>query len=206
MEEININVAVANNRQPISLVGSHLGGKINKVQVADCWPEFTKAQNDAKASGDLCLSRTPYRFKIYSEDIMNMSIEGGFAGPVIAVNKKPDGTSTVSIPISNGMAQFDNVDTTAVTAAIKGDSSKVFADISKLAAALNANNAIEVKRIEQLINKLEKMKTQIQSTIADNERKAKEYEDQVARSTVSDIKSTPVDGSTVIVGSVETDD
>ena len=73
---INISTTVANNRTPISMIGSNLGKQFFQVEVRDCWPNFEAEKNAVQMENNqkLILNRSPHRYCIKSKDILSIAL------------------------------------------------------------------------------------------------------------------------------------
>lgn len=182
----NIDVVIAQNRGTLGIMGSTLGKQVFQVNPRESFPEFEKTKASVAAAGnqDLITNRTPMRYHIFGVDVHNVAVEENIAGQaVVLINKREDGTSDISIPISGDMNKFSNITKEAIKQAIKGDKTKVFANPKKLAAFLNEINNAEVTRIDALIEKLQKAKQGIITAISENNKKAEVFERELLEST-----------------------
>lgn len=201
--EIQVNpTVVANNRKPVSILGSFLGTQYYKPEARATWPDFERVKMNVEQAGnvDLIVNRTPRRYRMTGHDILKVEIGQDPTGATnVYMNRGIEG-SEVSVPVSPGMEQIGCVSDDAIGNALRGDGNIIFANPSKLAASLNVLNIAERKRCTDLIESLKKMVQQIDSAIAENTEKAKKYDREILDSTP---ESDPVatDGVKVVVKS-----
>lgn len=187
MVEVNLQTVVANNRAPISLMGSGLGTQFFQVDPRESWPNHAedKARVIAEGNVELIVNRSPMRYRMVGKDIMNVSIETNVSGQaVLVINKHADNCleADVTIPIGKDMSKCSAITKEALKQALHGDKSKIFADPQKLATVLNDLNRQEIARIDGLINILQKAKQGCESAITENEKKATDYKAEVVKS------------------------
>lgn len=200
--EVNMSV-VASNRKPISMVGSNLGGKVFKASARETWPRFNEEKKEIELNDntELILNRAPRRYRMLDINILAVNIHKDATGS----NKVffNEGTEDeFSIPVGNGMERFGIVTNDAISEALRGDRSKIFADPNKLATTLNSFNRDERNRLTALKAKIDKMIQQIDSTIVDNEQKASTYEREISDSTPAiDVAASRATGTTIVVDS-----
>lgn len=180
---INIQTTVANNRTPLSMIGSNLGKQFFQIDVRDCWPNFEAEKNTIQMENNqkLILNRSPRRYHIKAKDITSISVGTDVSGdPVVYINPNSDGTADVTLPVTNDMVSYGIVTADAVKEALKGGpATKAFVDPKKLEAFLNELNNKELTYIRDLRNSLNRMEQAIISTISENTKKATDYLDQI---------------------------
>lgn len=200
--EIQVNpTVVANNRKPVSILGSFLGTQYYKPEARATWPEFEKTKLGVEQAGnvDIITNRTPRRYRMTGHDIIKVEIGQDPTGATnVYMNRGIDGAE-VSVPVSPGMEQIGKVSDDAIGNALRGDTNVIFADPGKLAASLNILNVTERKRCTDLIENLKKMVQQIDSAIAENVKKAESYNREIIDSTPKMDPSANTDGVTVVV-------
>lgn len=205
--EVNMQV-VANNRKPISTIGSTLGGKIFKPSVREAWPNFDNEKKDVETNDniELILNRSPRRYRMKDIDILSVSIHKDATGTSkIFFNENTDNEFT--IPVERGMERFGIVNDNAIADALRGDASKIFADPRKLTNVLNTFNRDEKTRLMNLKSKIERMIQQVDATISENEQKSANYERELRESTpVNDPATSTATGTTIIVEKTVGDD
>lgn len=174
-ENVNINVRlVEDNRVNISSFGSLYGKRIFKATKIACDLDFSKKLRDANENHGLITNRTPYRYKIIPIDIVGLELDKDVDGTnVIVINKNRVDEAGESIevrcPIDNEKFTKDVTTDTVTDALNKKDfTTTYFANAKKLAEALNPANATEIRRIDELMTVLEKMKKMIQDTFDKN--------------------------------------
>ncbi|QOR57694.1 hypothetical protein [uncultured phage cr130_1] len=180
---INIQTTVANNRTPLSMIGSNLGKQFFQIEVRDCWPNFEAEKNAIQMENNqkLILNRSPRRYCIKAKDITSVAIGTDVTGdPVVFINPNNDGSADVTLPVTNDMVSYGVVTAEAVKEALKGGpSTKAFVDPKKLESYLNEVNNKELSYIRALKEALNRMEQSIISTINDNTKKANDYMDQI---------------------------
>lgn len=194
MKEVNFNV-VAQNRAPISTMGSMLGKKYFQAETRVYDPDYKKVIAEAakNGNGQLTLNRTPNRYCITSTDILNVSIEPGLVTgtTVLQINRREDGTADITIPVDQNMAKYSEVTREAIREALNGDKSKIFANPEKLAAVLNELNNIEIQNLEAVKAICDKAIQQCRSAISANDKKVQTYISEIEDSTVVHVASAP---------------
>lgn len=192
MAEINVNIksTIERNRVPFSILGGKtLGQDVFRPEMRECqekkengqpsvpYAEKIKAIMD-EGNLDLCLNRTPRKFRIVSTTIVNVGIGTSITGEaVVMVNQKKDGTSDIEIPIEDA-TKFGVIDRDAVEAMIKGTSKNVAVNPAKLNMFIEALNVAEIRRLDNLASLINTFKSQIQSTIGENAGKVKTYNEE----------------------------
>lgn len=173
----NVNVqVVANNRKPLSIIGANLGTQYFTAEARSTWPDFEKDKLAVEQGGgiDLIINRAPRRYRIFGNDVTSVQIATDAIGATkVFLNKGED--SEVSLPITSDMSKVGVVTEDALGKALRGDKNMIFSDPKKLASQLNAYNADEKNRCLALISKLQKFVQQIDSSIAENNKKADQY-------------------------------
>lgn len=183
---VNVTTKIAQNRAKISKVGAQLGTQFFQAETRDGILDFEKRKRDIVNAGnnELYLNRTPIRCRMTEHDIVNIGVDEipspiGEPSVALVINKDADGVSEVTIPVSADTDKTFVCTTEAVSAALKGDKTKVFSNPTKLAAQLNTINRTELANIKALRSILDKCEQGILATIAENEKKAKDYEAQM---------------------------
>lgn len=186
---INVTTKIAQNRAKISKMGAQLGTQFFQAEVREGILDFEKKKREITNAGnsELFLNRTPYRCRIVDHDIVNISVDeipNPVGDPTVAlvINKDNDGVAEVTIPVSADTDKAFTCSAEAVSAALKGDKTKVFSNPTKLVAQLNQINRNELANIKTIRAILDKCEQQILSAIDQNEKKAKEYESQMVGS------------------------
>lgn len=182
---INIQTTVANNRTPLSMIGSNLGKQFFQIEVRDCWPNFEAEKNAVQMENNqkLILNRSPRRYLIKAKDIISVAIGTDVTGdPVVFINPNSDGSADVTLPVTNDMVSYGVVTAEAVKEALKGGpSKKAFVDPKKLEGYLNEVNNKELSYIRTLKDSLNRMEQAILSAINDNSKKASDYIAQISK-------------------------
>lgn len=207
MEKINLNV-VAQHRKAISIVGGTLGTQFFQVEGRDAFLEYAKTQAEVAANGnvDICLNRSPKRFALRGVNVVNVSLENLADGTsALVINKHEDGiTADVTLPITGDITNFSKITQDAVSEALRGDTSKIFADPEKLATVINELNNQELRRVESVIADLQKAAQGIRTTMQSNLKKVESYKRELVDSTPKVDISKP--GSATVIVDVKTND
>ena len=211
---VNVTTKIANNRAKISKVGAQLGTQFFQVETRDSILDFEKRKREIVNAGnnELFLNRTPIRCRMTEHDIVNIGVEEvlspvGENTVALVINKGDDGSAEVTIPVSADADQTFNVTTDAIGAALKGDKTKVFANPTKVATQINAINRAELQNIKALRSILDKAEQGILSAIAENEKKAKEYESPMEGSIeIVNPAAAITDGESVVVNITKTEE
>lgn len=181
-ENININVRlVEDNRVNISNFGSLYGKRIFKATKIACDLDFGKKFREANDNNGLVTNRTPYRYKIVPIDIVGLDLAKDIDGTdIIVINKDrvDEAGESIEVRCPIGSDKFTkDVTTENITNALnKKDLTTIyFANAKKLAEGLNPANMNEIRRIEELVSDLEKMKKMIQDTLDKNVFGVNEY-------------------------------
>lgn len=201
--EVNINFVstVAQNRRSISAVGSTLGAQYATPKAAEVLKDYQKVIAEAKAGENLklVLNRPPRKFRAHTEDILSTEIVTDLDGTVVVVVNK-DRESELRIPVSPDMTHAGVVTDDAVQKALKGEKNIFFNDVPKLVTLMNNLNQNEIARIDAVMNDLKLAKQRIESTIAENVQKAKQYTAETGTSS----HTTPLEsGSTTVHVNIE---
>lgn len=206
---VEVNMAVvANNRKPISMIGSNLGGKIFKASAREAWPNFDDEKNtvDSNDNVEIILNRSPRRYRMLDVDILSVAIHKDATGTnKVFFNENTD--TEFAIPVTSGMERFGIVTDNAISEALRGDKSKIFADPQKLAGVLNTFNRDERTRLVNLKAKIDKMIQQIDTTISENEQKTNMYERELRDSAPAiDPMASRATGTTIVVEKANDED
>lgn len=208
---VNVQTKIAANRVKISKVGAQLGTQFFQAEARDGILEFEKRKREITTAGnnELFLNRTPIRCRMTEHDIVNISVDeipSAIGDPTVAlvINKDSDGTAEVTIPVSADADKTFICTTEAVSAALKGDKTKVFSNPTKLAMQLNQINRTELANIKALRALLDKCEQGILSAISENEKKAKDYESQMIGS-LEIVSPVPSEDSADVVVNITTE-
>lgn len=208
---MNITISpstLANNRKPISMVGSTLGGQYFNATAREAWPEFDKQKLAIEQGGnvELMLNRSPRRYRMMGHDVLSVCVAKDPTGAdKLYINK--DTEDEISMPIANGMEKFGILTDDVLARALRGDKSVVLANASKLAQKLNSFNNDEKRRLMGLRERIDKMIQQIDCTIDENNKKAELYEREMVNSAPQiDIHATACGGGEIIVEKATTED
>lgn len=200
MEATNINLnVVSQNRKPISILGGNLGTQYFLAEARASWPEFAKAKMEIESNNnvDFILNRNPRRFRLTGHDILAVSL-GTDAVGATKVFLNPGQEDEVCVPISSGMEQTGNLTEDKITRALRGEKGVIFSDPAKLATHLNQLNIDEKNRLIGIRDMLNKFISQIDSAIAENNKKADAYNRELVDSTPDNLPGTQ-NGATVVV-------
>lgn len=197
---VNLKTVVANNRAMISRVGANLGASYFTCQARESIQDFAQKQLTVKQGGDkdFIINRNPLRYRMLDHDIFSMEVGMDAAdNSKLFINRGQE--DEVSFPIVAGMEKVGIVTDDALGKCLRGDRNIIFSDPEKLARNLNDLNRAEKQRLESLVSVLQKSIAQLDTTIAENDKKAKEYQSQVISSaaSITDVPGTST--ATVIV-------
>lgn len=186
---MKINVesdVIASNRKPISIVGSNLGGQYFNASAREAWPNYAEEKLNVEKGNnvELILNRSPRRYRMKGYDITSVIIAKDATGAdKVFINK--DEESEVSIPIAAGMEKVGFVTDDAIARALRGDRSMIFANAEKLAQQLNNYNMDEIHRLKAIIDRCNRMIQQIESSVAENNKKVNDYKRELLSSSTT---------------------
>lgn len=195
--ETKVTKVIADNRKPISMIGANLGTQYFKAQARAAWPEFEKAKMEVENGGDISfiINRSPRRYRLTGHDVVSVMVGSDAAGATkIYLNKDSEGE--VSIPVVAGMEKIGVVTDDAIGKALRGDTNIIFSDPKKLAQQLNVLNNDEKTRLVVLRDQLNKFISQLDSAIAENNKKADTYCSELLSSAPSNV---PGASATIVV-------
>lgn len=196
--DTNINVVVANNRKPISIMGANLGTQYFKAEARASILEFDKKKLEVEQGGniDFILNRTPRRYRMTGHDVISVQVGTDGTGASKVYLNKGDEASEVSLPITGDLSKIGAVSDDAIGNALRGEKNIIFSDPKKLASLLNQYNQDEKTRLLNTITMLQKCVGQIDSAIAENNKKADNYMTEYQSSAPETI---PAGGTTIVV-------
>lgn len=177
---------IASNRKPISIVGSNLGGQYFNASAREAWPNYAEEKLNVEKGNnvELILNRSPRRYRMKGYDITSVIIAKDATGAdKVFINK--DQESEVSIPIAAGMEKVGFVTDDAIARALRGDKSMIFANAEKLAQQLNNYNMDEIHRLKAIIDRCNRMIQQIESSVAENNKKVNDYKRELLSSSTT---------------------
>ena len=128
-------------------------------------------------------------------DILGANVEEDAIGTTkVILNKGFD--SQVSIPVVAGMERIGIVTEDALGKALRvkpGEPNNyIFSDPKKLAMQLNQYNLDEKARLTRMIEVLTKCVSQLDSAIAENNKKADQYQNEIIKSTPESLPNTEI--------------
>ena len=177
MNEVTVNLAIANNRRPISNIGSTLGQQYCKPEASVCLPDYERVIDEAKQNDNLklTLNRVPRKFRIITTDVISTKVTTDVDGTVVVlVNEGLD--SEIRIPVDSNMTHAGVVTDDAVRKALRGEDVNIhFTDIEKLNKQINILNQNEINRLEEVISQATLAKKRLESAKAENEKKVETY-------------------------------
>lgn len=193
-KHVSVNV-IGNNRKMLQAMGSTLGTSVFQVEARSCDAEFEKNKLNSMQNGgiDLVINREIKRFRLVSHNVEGVNVEiDAQDAPYVGIHL--DNEKKISLPFATDFSRIGEVSDSALREALKGDQNKFFCNARKIADAANALNRNEVVRLNTLIENLQNQVKSLNSCIADNERKANEYEQQMLNSTPNpDYTNGPVE-------------
>lgn len=196
---INVNLSdVAAHRKPISIIGSTLGTQFFKAQTRASILDFEKKKIEVEQNGnkEIFLNRTPRRFRLTGHDIIGVNITRDAVGATKVVLNQDSEDERVSIPVTTGMEKIGMISDDALGKALRGDKNIIFSDPKKLANELNNLNNDEKNRCLAVIKMMQDAVKQLDSAIAENNKKANDYYQELLSSTPA---SNDVSNETVIL-------
>lgn len=183
--KVNATV-VAAHRRALANVGKSFGGMYFRANQEDT--NIRQAQDiiDSENNNnlDICLTRSPRRFKCVGTDIVAVEVgEDAQGASMVYINrgrKKVVGDKEFSqeaiVPITGDMRlDSDASDDTILAEALKGDKTKIFADPDALVEKLNTLNDNEIVRLDKIIQKAQQWRKMIIDTKNSNIDKARKY-------------------------------
>lgn len=196
MEKAKVNVTVEAYRPDLRIIGGTLGTQFFKPEARAAILDFDKRKLEVERNGnvDLILNRTPRRFRVVGHDILgaqfvNEPLGDGYV-PKVILNK--DTEDEVSISLSADGKTFSNVTEDALNKALTGDTNVIFSDAKKLVEKINTLNYDEKERLVKVREEINKAIAQVESAINENNKKAKEYYDQLLKGGNPEDTETPV--------------
>lgn len=184
MEKVNVNV-VANNRKPLSNIGSMFGCQYFKAELREHDTNFTKRELQTKQGGnvDLMPNRTLHRYRMTDFDVVSVNFVTNPDGSnSVIFNMGTD--DEVVLPVDSNMSQVGVVNENALKDALRGDDKNViFADPENLVSLLNRMNQAEINRAESMIKEMETAIKQIRRAMDENQKKVETYTSQIVNST-----------------------
>lgn len=179
MKDVNIDVAIASHSREVSKVGATLGAPYCRPEASTCLPEYEKKIKAAHENDDLdlVLNRNVRKFRVITVTVRNVCTEIGLDGsPMIVVNKGIEGEE-LHLPINDDLSKAGVVTEDAVRKALKGEDPNIhFVNPQKLTIHINQLNRNELARLQQVQSDIELAIKRLNSAIAENVKKAEEYE------------------------------
>lgn len=193
MKKVDLSEVAESCRPNLRIIGGTLGTKFFKPEARAAILDFEKRKVEVERNGnvDLILNRTPRRFRVVGHDILSVQLANGALGDAQVILNK-DTEDEVSVSISPDGKTFYNVTEDALGKALTGDKNIIFADGKKLVEKVNVLNYDEKERLVKLREEINKAIAQIDSTINENNKKSKEYYDQLTKGTNPEDTPTPV--------------
>lgn len=193
MEKANLNKVAESCRSDLRIIGGTLGTQFFKPEARAAILDFEKRKIEVERNGnvDLILNRTPRRFRVVGHDILSVQLVNGALGDAKVVLNK-DTEDEVSVSIDTDGKTFSNVTEDALNKALTGDKNIIFADAKKLIAQVNVLNHDEKERLIKVREEINKSIAQVESAINENNKKEKEYYDQLTKGSSPEDAETPV--------------
>lgn len=193
MEKANLNKVAESCRSDLRIIGGTLGTQFFKPEARAAILDFEKRKIEVERNGnvDLILNRTPRRFRVVGHDILSVQLVNGALGDAKVVLNK-DTEDEVSVSIDTDGKTFSNVTEDALNKALTGDKNIIFADAKKLIAQVNVLNYDEKERLIKVREEINKSIAQVESAINENNKKEKEYYDQLTKGSSPEDAETPV--------------
>jgi uncharacterized protein YoxC len=193
MEKVDLSKVAESCRPDLRIIGGTLGTQFFKPEARAAILDFEKRKVEVERNGnvDLILNRTPRRFRVVGHDILSVQLANGALGDAQVILNK-DTEDEVSVSISSDGKTFSNVTEDALGKALTGDKNIIFADAKKLIEKVNVLNYDEKERLVKLREEINKAIAQVDSAINENNKKSKEYYDQLTKGSNPEDASTPV--------------
>lgn len=193
MEKVDLSKVAESCRPDLRIIGGTLGTQFFKPEARAAILDFEKRKVEVERNGnvDLILNRTPRRFRVVGHDILSVQLANGALGDAQVILNK-DTEDEVSVSISSDGKTFSNVTEDALGKALTGDKNIIFADAKKLVEKVNVLNYDEKERLVKLREEINKAIAQVDSAINENNKKSKEYYDQLTKGTNPEDTPTPV--------------
>ena len=194
---------IAHNRKALNVIGSTMGAQYFKAETRSAWPGFEEeliaAKNDPLS---IMINHEPKRYRITGHDIVSIVTKKDTVGaPMIYLNEGLSGE--VAIPFGVNIDGLGAVVEDALSKALHGDKNIIFNDGEKLCGTVNQLNYAGLNRVRGLIEKLQKVEDSYRQTIAENEKKVKDYIGELIKSK-ENVATMPKNGGVVITVSSET--
>lgn len=175
---VNVNV-VEQNRADLSKFGNVFAKGVFTPCKENVITDFNSRLQQAHENNGLFLSRNVQRFKAGIVNIMSLSIETDIDGEsVVVINKGLK--DEFRCPVNNPRFTKDATDEALRESLNSSESNKsYFANGKKVKDAVNRLNTKELEKVESLISELEKIRTNIKTTIANNDAKIDNYYKQL---------------------------
>ena len=159
------------------------GGKYYTVESTDIDQTFENRRNEIMSnpkSPEFIANRSPRVIVVKDHTVFDQKFDVDIDGNTVVVFNK--GTKEeAQATIIAGSSNFGLTTDEAMDDAIHGRSVRIFADGIKTTTRANQLNAAELARVEQQIKYWTSKKDAIQSAIASNTKKVKEYQDAIAK-------------------------
>lgn len=194
MEKANLNKVAESCRSDLRIIGGTLGTQFFKPEARAAILDFEKRKIEVERNGnvDLILNRTPRRFRVVGHDILSVQLVNGVVGDAKVVLNK-DTEDEVSVSLSADGKTFSNVTEDALSKALTSDGKNIiFADAKKLIEKVNVLNYDEKERLIKVREEINKSIAQIESAINENNKKEKDYYDQLTKGGSPEDAETPV--------------
>ena len=193
MEKVDLSKVAESCRPDLRIIGGTLGTQFFKPEARAAILDFEKRKVEVERNGnvDLILNRTPRRFRVVGHDILSVQLANGALGDAKVILNK-DTEDEVSVSISTDGKTFSNVTEDALNKALTGDKNIIFADAKKLIEQVNILNYDEKERLVKIREEINKAIAQVDSAINENNKKSKEYYDQLTKGTNPEDAETPV--------------
>lgn len=204
--DIQIDLQIAQNRKPISVIGSTLGAQYAVPEAKSCneFKDYTSRQQEVRNGNniDFCLNRAPRKVRMLTHDIRAHAIEQNPIDQTLEIVINGGHPGELRIPVGPNLETAGVVTDDAIGRALRGEDPNIFfSDQKKLATIINNSNRNEIARLKRLRDQIDKAMADIESTIAQNEKKAELYarEMQAVSTAQPNIDTAPATPSTTII-------
>lgn len=159
------------------------GAKFYTIESTDIDQDFENRRNQILSnprSPEFIANRSPRMIVVKDHTVFTQEFGVDIDGNNVVVFNK-DTKEEARAAIVAGSNTFGLTTDEAMDDAIHGRSIRIFADGIKTATRANQLNAAELARIDQQIKYWQSKKDAIQSAIASNSKKVKDYQDAIAK-------------------------
>lgn len=204
MTEIKFDsAALKANRNPLRRTGSSLGGQFYRINKFAGNPDDVQKCLKVHQDGDkeLYITRPIARVKVTPNDIFSVEfIRDAIGNNVVVLNKGANNEARITLEAlsSNGDVFLKSTEENIAKAIASPDNKNlIFKDPDDIVNLANQFNRDEIARIDALVDKLKNEKNNLIQTINNNNDRARQYKDEMAKD--------PANDNVIIAGHIETE-